>query len=224
MSIEKLWQLFKLNFKIIIVIGLLLGSLSFLFLIVSQKNFRSQSEILITQNQKGFSDYYALSKSTDYISSILIKSVYSEKFINELEISGLKTSQFLPLEKTKRLEKWGKIVRIEKNSNVGTISVKVFSDNYEEARSISEAIIKTLAEKHSIFIGEGPSIDVRLLSGPLTEKNPSFGQIFLALFGGILAGGFIAFLYIIQKTTQNKNNQTNFSQNREEVQYWPEAE
>lgn len=220
MSIERLWQLFKLNFKIILVAGLLLGSLSFLFLVISQKNFRSQSEILITQNQEGFSDFYALSKSTDYISSILIKSVYSERFIDELELSGLQTSRFLPTEKTKRLEEWGNIVAIEKNSNVGTISVKAFSNNYEEAKSISDAVIKNLDEKHSIFLGEGQSIDVKLLSGPLTEKNPSLSQIVLALIGGVLAGGFIAFLYIIQKGLHNRDAGANFSQKQEEIEYF----
>ena len=59
--------LMKKNIGFIALGGILLGSLSFLFLVINEKNFKVQTDFLIVQNQNEGQDYYTLSKSAEYL-------------------------------------------------------------------------------------------------------------------------------------------------------------
>jgi hypothetical protein len=62
MNLELMLKLAKKELMLIVLMGTLAGALSFSALVFSQKNFRAGSDLLVVQNQNGFSDYYALSK------------------------------------------------------------------------------------------------------------------------------------------------------------------
>ena len=185
----------KNRFVTIFLTGLLVSALSFLFLVTTQKNFRATSDILVVQNQQGFSDYYALSKSTDYLSSVLVESIYSEKFIDEMNNAGINSSQFLPTDKLERLKEWNKIVQVSKNSTFGIINIRIFANSQKDVLDISNAIIAVLTTKNDLFLGKGQNIEVRLLSGPIWEKNPSFQQVIAIIASGFILGMLLSFMW-----------------------------
>jgi capsular polysaccharide biosynthesis protein len=176
---------------------------------MSQKNFRSSTDILVAQNQSGFVDYYTLSKSSDYLSGVLTESIYSEKFLDEMLSSNIVSSNFLPSDKLSRLEEWQKTVEVSKNSNVGIITISVFNNNQKQATDISQAILNVLTNKNDLFLGKGQNVDVRVLSGPIVEKNPTLTQIAVTCTGGFLMGVILVFLIIyyreISKENQNES-------------------
>ena len=194
MNGEKLLILAKKRLGSLILGALLTAALSFLFLVISQKSFRSDMDLLVVQNQQGFSDYYALSKSADYLTSVLTESIYSEKFIDELENTGLNVNAFLPQDKSKRLKTWAKTVNISRNPSLGMIHVKVFGDTQKQTLDISNAMVNVITTKYFSFLGRGQDLDVRLLSGPIVEKNPSLTDIILASVLGIMAGLIVTFI------------------------------
>jgi len=196
MTLEKMLYIAKNRFMTMFLFGLFISALSFLFLVVTQKNFKANSDILVVQNQQGFSDYYALSKSTDYLSGVLVESIYSEKFIDEMNNAGINSSQFLPSDKLERLKEWNKIVKVSKNSAFGIINIKVFASSQKEVLDISNAIVTVLTTKNDLFLGQGQNIEVRVLSGPIWEKNPSFQQIVAITAGGFAIGMLISFMCI----------------------------
>ena len=91
--------LVKRKVGIIVLLGILVAALSFLFLVVSQKNFKVSTDFLVVQNQTSGQDYYSLSKSAEYIGSILSESIHSEAFINEVVKTGKVDNEFLPFDK-----------------------------------------------------------------------------------------------------------------------------
>lgn len=199
MNENKWLVLAKYNYKTILLTGLLASALSFLFLVTTQYNFRAGSDLLIVQNQNGFTDYYALSKSADYLTSVLVESAYSEKFISEIKNTNLVSAAFLPTNKLDALKKWERMVKISRNPNLGIVHVEVFGEDQKQVTDISNAVIQVMTTKNSLFLGSGQNIDVRVLSGPTWEKNPSIGNIILAVIGGFVIGFLLALLWIFYR-------------------------
>lgn len=205
MTGEKTLYLAKNYFKMLLLAGLLLGALSFVFLVVTQEKFKVSTDLLVVQNQQGFSDYYALSKSADYLTNVLAESVYSEKFLEEVNNAKIISAVFLPNDKLERLRQWEKIVKISRNPNLGMVHLDVFGNDKNQAMEISNAIVVVMTTKNYSFLGKGQDIDVRVMSGPIWEKNPSLANIFLAVMGGVVAGMMLGFMYLYYREVRLSN-------------------
>lgn len=226
MTSEKMLKLAKNRLKTIILAGLLLGAASFLALVLMQKNFRANSDLLVVQNQQGFSDYYALSKSADYLTGVLTESIYSEKFLEEVNNTNIVTSSFLPSDQISRLKTWEKIIRVSKNPSVGIVSIEVFGDSQTQVAEISNAILSVLTTKNYLFLGKGQNLDIRVLSGPIVEKNPTIANIILASGSGLVLGMLLALLWIYFRSEKNqakislKNSNLLSEEEKQRLEYW----
>ena len=221
-------KLAKKRLGMIMLAGLLVGALSFVILVFTQKNFQANSDLLVVQNQQGFSDYYALSKSGEYLTGVLVESIYSEKFLEEMANTGIVAMDFLPQNKVERLKEWNKIIRVNKNSNVSMLNIQVFGDNQKQVMDISNATLTVLTTKSSLFLGQGQNIEVRILSGPLFEKNPSVAQIFLAGIGGIVMGILLSLIWIFYEAEfgkyKNIRTMNSLNDNEEMTDMTPEEQ
>jgi hypothetical protein len=94
---------------------------------------------------------------------------------------------FLPQDKIKRLKVWSDTVKTEKNANIGIVHLEVFAGTQKQAMDISSAVLSVLANKSSLFLGQGQNVEVKILSGPIWEKNPSLGNLILATGGACIS-------------------------------------
>ncbi len=179
--------------------GLLLAALSFLFLVITEKNYKVSTDYLIVQNQSGSQDFYTLSKSAEYIGKVLNEGVYSELFIDEVVKTGKVNAEFLQLDKKDKLKQWSKIVKVNRNAELGILSIEVFDNDKRQAANISDAIADVLTNKNNLFRGEGQNINVKVLSGPVTEKNPSITNIVAAMIGGFVLGFLLSAMSVYYK-------------------------
>ncbi|NCA93603.1 MAG: hypothetical protein EOM84_00320 [Sphingobacteriia bacterium] len=62
---------------------------------------------------------------------------------------------------------------------------------YMRDATVSEIMIN----KNNLFRGK-VELEVRILSGPITEKNPSLSEIALVIFGGFLLGTLFRIFYL----------------------------
>jgi uncharacterized protein involved in exopolysaccharide biosynthesis len=191
--------LFKRKFGTIVLIGVLVAALSFLFLVVSQKNFKVSTDFLVIQNQTSGQDYYSLSKSAEYIGSILSESIRSEAFINEVIKTGKMDDEFLPFDKKKKLDEWNKIVQVKRSSQLAILSIDVLGNNQNNTLKLSEGIIEVLIEKNNLFRGQDQNIEIRILSGPIIEKNPSLVNIIATVVAGFFVGCLLSFIWFYYK-------------------------
>ncbi len=186
------------NMGAIVLVGLLVASFSFLVLVISQKKFKAGTDFLIVQNQTESQDFYSLSKSAEYIRDVLSESVYSELFINEVINTGKVNSEFLPFNKKERIKKWGKIVKVKGSLQPGIIRVEVLEDSQKNVIDISEAVIEVMVNKNQLFRGEG-NVQIKVLSGPIIEKNPSLSEILMVVIGGFGLGFLLGLIGIYYK-------------------------
>lgn len=196
MNSQNFLKLAKTRVKSMILSGFLVAALSFLFLVTTQYNFRAGSDLLVVQNQAGFTDYYALSKSADYLTSIMVESAYSEKFITEVKNTNLVSIAFLPTNKLDALKKWESMVKISRNPNLGILHIEVFGADQKQVAEISNAIVQVMTTKNGLFLGDGQNIDVRVLSGPIWEKNPTVINIVVTMISGFLIGIVLNLMWI----------------------------
>lgn len=191
---------------LIVLLGILVAALSFLFLVMSQKNFKVSTDFLVVQNQTTGQDYYSLSRSAEYIGSILSESIRSEAFINEVVKTGKVSNEFLPFDKKKKMDEWNKIVQVKRSSQLAILSINVFGNTQKDVMNISDGIAQVLTQENNLFRGQDQNIEVRILSGPIVEKNPSLTNIVAAIAAGFFVGcllGFIWFYYRFSLMEEN---------------------
>jgi capsular polysaccharide biosynthesis protein len=199
MTTENMLKLAKNHLKTAVLCGLLLGAISFLGLVMTQKNFRSNTDILMSQSQLGAMDYYALSQSANYLTNILSQSIYSEKFIEEVAATGKVSNNFLTGDSAQRLKQWQRIVHVKNNSSVGIMSIQVFGDTQSQTDNLAAAVLDVMVNHNSFFLGQDQNVNVRVLSGPIVEKNPSFAQIVMSSIGGFVVGVLFFLLFVIYR-------------------------
>ena len=202
-----IFGLFKKHLGTIALFGIFFGALSFLFLVVSQKNFRVTTDFLIIQNQTGNQDFYTVAKSSEYVGKILSEAVYSDLFVDEVINSGFVSKEFLPFNKKDRMTDWSKRVKVGGNFPVGMISVVAFDNDRQQAASIADAMASVLSTKNNLFRGSDQNIEVRVISGPTVEKNPGTANLILVIVGGFLIGVLLAMLWIYYRPQKEIGNE-----------------
>lgn len=177
----------KKNAGAIIVVGLLVALVSFFILISTEKRFKATTDFLIVQDQMGTQDFYSLSKSAEFLGGVLSEAVYSSVFIEEVKKTGKIEEGFFPDSERERLKEWEKIVKIERSPQLGIVKVEVFDNSYENALNLSEAIAEIMTKKNHLFRGR-VNLDVRILTGPVLERNPGNKEVAMAVVGGFALG------------------------------------
>lgn len=209
MNNQQFFALLKDKFWTMILFGSLFSAVSFLGLMVFVKPFQSTTDFLVVQAGGGGQDYYTQFKSSEYLSKILSKAVYSEHFINAVVETGKVNKEFLPLDKRDRLKAWGKMVDVTKNLELGVINVSVESDRERDTARVMSAITDVMTQKNSYFRGgDEKSVEVRVISGPISEQNPTGVKILLAVVSGFVAGFLLTgfWLAVRDKNYFDRNN------------------
>jgi uncharacterized protein involved in exopolysaccharide biosynthesis len=89
---------------------------------------------------------------------------------------------------------------VNKNLELGILSVSVKNDRERDAVRILEAIQEVLTTKNQLFrSGDEKSVEMRVLTGPLTERNPSANELGAAGVAGFFAGALLALFFIGMK-------------------------
>jgi hypothetical protein len=180
----------------IILVSFLCAALSFTALITLSKNFRSGTDFLIIQNQSDTQDFYSMLKSTEYLGSVLNESVYSDKFVDAVVETNKVDADFLAKsynistqDKKGRLDAWANMVSVKRNTAAGIMHIDVINDDKKVATAVSSAIADVLTQKNVLFRGgDEKSVEIRVLSGPIVENNPSIKQMVLTSVAGFVAG------------------------------------
>jgi capsular polysaccharide biosynthesis protein len=188
-------SLIKKKTGIIILFGLIFALFSFYAFVFTQKRYETKTDFLIIQDQVGSQDFYSLSKSAEYIGGILSEAIYSSVFIEEVKNTNKVDASYFPVDGRDMMKAWKKAVKIENSPNLGILKIDVYDNDKNTAIGISQAISEIMVNKNYLFRGK-VDLEVRVLSGPITEKNPSVGKILLVIVGGFIVGALIELMHV----------------------------
>lgn len=181
--------------------GVLFGALGFFGLMVTEKPFQTKMDFLVVQTNAGNQDFYTQFKSSEYLGNVLGEAIFSERFVNAVVETGKVNAEFLPFNKKDKLKAWKEMVAVQKNMELGIISVTVSGKSEREISRTMDAIAVVLAERNSLFRGgDEKSVEIRVLSGPILEQNPTLSKIAKVVMAAFLAGVFVATFFVVVKS------------------------
>jgi capsular polysaccharide biosynthesis protein len=184
----------KQKMSLMVLIGLLFAALGFTGLMLFEKRYQSTTDFLIVQTNTGNQDFYTQFKSSEYLGKLLGESIGSERFINAVIGTGKINAEVLPFDKKNRLESWNRMVKVEKNLELGVITVTVKSDSDRDAARLMDGISDVLINQNSLFRGGDPGqVEIRVLSGPIVERTPTVSSLVKVVVAAFFFGFFLVY-------------------------------
>lgn len=197
MTIRHFLATLRHNFGSLVLSGLFFAALSFALLIVTEKNFKVQTDFLVVQNQSSAQDIYMVSRANEYIAGTMEEAVSSELFINEAIATGIISKETLPFDRQNRLDAWKKMVNVSRSFQGNILTVEVRDNSRATALKVSDAVNEVLLKKNQLFRSGAPEdVQVRILSGPIDERTPSLSLIFFTAGNGFILGVLVLAVYI----------------------------
>lgn len=174
-------------------LGVLIAMLGVTGTFIFRDHYQASVDFMISSSQDG-QDYYTATRSAEYMSRVLGEVLYSERFIQDLVDTGKVDVGFLPVNKKDRLESWSKILTVKKNAELGFMRISVSGKSDRDVSRMAQAVMDVLdKEQDTLFGNTGNKVSIRLLSGPIIERNPSLSDLSFIIIASILFGMFSVF-------------------------------
>ena len=187
----------------IVMTGVMVALFALGTLILVQPKYSSSMDFLLVQANTNGQDFYSAFKSAEYLGKVLSQAIYSERLITAVIESGKMDDRFLPANKKERLDEWANIITVRNNLELGIISVSVDGQSDRDAARIMSGVAEVLTQKNALFrSGDEKSVEVRVLSGPILEIQPTFQKLLLVAFTGFLSGLFLMSSVVILRHQQ----------------------
>lgn len=191
--------------------GIIVSALAFSFMLFSQPAYRADIDFLVSPKNATGSDYYSLSRSSEYLGKALAQIVVSEKFMEAGFDSGMVDRAEFPIDKKDRLKQWSDTVSVSRGSEGGMLHVRVLAKSGRSVERTAKAVTDILSNKAGEFLGSGSEVDIRILSGPIVDRNPSFGELVAGSIGGFILGTFSVIISLLYRMSARSNRNHNFS-------------
>lgn len=165
-----------------LLVGVLCAVAAFVVIMMSAPRTLARMDFLIVQNTQT-TDFYALFKSSEFLSEMLVDAVHTEAFIERVQQTPAGQVLTLPTDAQKQLEAWGKMVEVSQRHKLGRLEVVVYGNDAQRTRMIANGVADVLIQQNLAFRGgKAEDMEVRMLTGPVMEENPSMRSL-VALCG-----------------------------------------
>jgi len=190
----------KMTIFFIVIIFVILA---LILTVIQPFKYGSSSQVLVIQNSAS-PDPYLASKSTEYLSNILAKVVYSNSFFENVLSSGYFVDKnYFGKTVKDQMKAWSKTVSAKAINDSGIISLSVYHTDRAQAESIARAVIYTLQTKHGLYRGSGSNVSVKIIDEPITSNYPVKPNLIfnfsLALALGLIFAGMYIYLFPEEK-------------------------
>lgn len=169
----------------------------FLFFIISifltalqKKEYSSNAQILIIQDQQEQMDAYLAAKSSESIANNLKKGILSSSFRNKLLTDYADLELGLPQSEKERRKEWLRIINIKIIPNSAVLKITTYSESAFLSEKLLNNLINTLLANHQNYHGGGQGVVLKVIDAPLTSLNPTRPNWFLNIALSIILGLF----------------------------------
>ncbi len=159
--------------------------------------YGATSELLIVQQYSGGTDPYSISRSNQYLSSMLASVVTSQSFYGEVMNSGFSIDQeYFNTDARIQMKTWEKTVEAKSIGDSGMIEISVFHPDRYQAQQIARAINSTLRLKNGQYRGSGSDLTIKVLNEPIVSVWPVKPNIPLNMILAIVFGLLLVLVHI----------------------------
>ncbi|MBI2459466.1 MAG: hypothetical protein HYV53_02855 [Parcubacteria group bacterium] len=179
--------------------------LALILTVIQPFKYGANSRVLVIQNFSN-PDPYLAAKSTEYLSNVLAKVIYSNSFFDNVLSSGYFINKNYFGQTVKgQMKIWHKTVSAKAVNDSGIIAINVYHKDRPQAELINRAVIYTLQAKHGLYHGGGNSAAIKVIDQPITSNYPVQPNLILN-FGLALALGLVFALTYIYLFPEEKYN------------------
>lgn len=190
----------KRNWKFVFYFALFTGIIVFDVSLTLPVKYESEVSVIVIQKQTSDEvDAFSATKSAEYLSGILSKAIYTDGFLNDVLESPFNVKKIFPSDGEERKKEWERTTKTKRINNTGIVNVKVLSETKLEAEKIAQAIAWNLSENGQDYHGGGDRVEIRLIDGPITPKDPAWPKLWinalLGFFLGIIGSAVYVYIY-----------------------------
>jgi len=198
-AMSKKKQTFVSVFIIFVLIAILITALM-------PFKYGSSLRLLTVHSFKETTDPYMVSKSSERLSSLLAKLVYSNSFFEKIKESGFNIDKayFGDTEK-KQMEEWEKTVKSKSIGDTGIIAIDIYHTDRNQTEEIAKAIVFILKKDHDLYHGFGKNLEIKVIDKPITSNFPVKPNIVLNLTLAIIFSIIFSLSYIYLFPEEDKN-------------------
>jgi capsular polysaccharide biosynthesis protein len=196
MDSSKFWSLIKGKKWTILSVAFLFFFLSLTITFISPLEYRATTKLLITQNDNS-GDAYTLSRSNQFLSSVLSEVVYSSSFFDQVLRSGFNIDQIIfSSDQNKNMKKWRHMVSAKSIGDTGMIIIDTYNKDKYQVSQVNQAVAFILQTKNSLYHGLGDKISVKIIDKTSVSDWPVKPNIILNAILGIVFGLIIGFCFV----------------------------
>ncbi len=218
--INSFWQIIKEKQAIIWwwLIGLL--AVVTLFSFVQPLKYSAESQILVVPDYRQTTDPYQISKTNEYLSSLLAQVTYSSSFFEATVKPDYQIdSAYFGNTSKKRMSKWQKTIEVKALNDSGIISVKAYHPDKQQAENLVRAINYNLITKNNFYHGLGDKVVLKVIDEPLVSLWPAKPNLPINFSLAFVLGLLLGLFHIYLVSASSENNEID-----EAVINWPSSE
>ncbi|HPX64479.1 MAG TPA: hypothetical protein PLP70_00075 [bacterium] len=177
------------------LVGLL--AVAALFSFTQPLKYLAKSQLLVVPNYHQVGDPYQISRTNEYLSTLLSQVIYSSSFF-EATVKPeyrIDTAYFGDTLK-KRLSTWRKTINVKPVQDYGIISIKVYHPDKDQADKIVQAIHYSLITNGSYYHGLGDEVTIKVIDKPVVSDWPVKPNLPLNFGVAILLGIVLGLIHI----------------------------
>ena len=196
MDTKDFTRLLKKRKTTVISITLIFVIIGLIITLVQPLKYRSKSRLLILQSNTS-SDAYTVSRSNEYVGSLISEVIYSGSFLDSLKNSNyIFDRNYFNDNYKENVKKWGKTVFARSSGSTGVIDIEIYHTNPEEAKRISNAVNQLIISGQSPYKFNADQTKISIIDEPVVSSFPVKPNIPVNLAMSILFGFLAGCSYI----------------------------
>lgn len=175
-----------------VVFGGAATGLSFL----PQQLFESEVDVLIVQ-KSGDYDSYTAQKAAEKIGNSLVQVVHSFDFLSRVIMTGYVSQDQFPVESKKRQKAWKNLVSVKVVPESSLLKIYGYGENAGKAEDVALGVAQVLTTNAQDYHGAGDTVEIKLISGPITSTRPVKPNIPLNGAAGAALGLIVVLAFFV---------------------------
>lgn len=185
-------KLLKKHWRLSLSLTLTLAILAFFISLFQPQEYETLGRLLIVPKGTLELDAYGASRVGERLGGILKEVIYSNSFLDKVLASNFEVKNDYPQDLNQRLKKWQRRVKVEINSQSGTLELKIYHPQKTQSYQVALALLTILQQKGPGFFG-GRGVEIKLLDEPMVSEKPVRPRILLNTLAGGIFGLLLSF-------------------------------
>lgn len=164
--------------------------------LLPQQLYESEVDVLIVQANAN-TDSYTAQKSAEKLGNSLAQVVYSFDFLDRVIATGYVSEESFPSDSKQRQKQWENVTKVNVVPESSLLKIYGYGVNAGLAEDVALGVAQVLTTNAKDYHGAGDTVQIKLISGPITSSRPVKPNIPLNGVAGTALGFIIVLSFYV---------------------------